>query len=179
MDKTGVFQKSSFEFPKRHASTLNTATLQSRKESVHKLTRQEEESFTHNLETYMSSVKAAYLNEKEIIDSLTLLAWYIHRFWKSLVRHIFPATKLIAETYSQLISKLPEKCHYIYDSNWFPQKLVAITEVPSEIIQKLSINHNPIEMNNFNAKNQSFTFRNIPETTNTSLEGSPIKIWIL
>ena len=70
----------------------------------------------------------------------------MHRFWKSRVGHIFPATKLTAETYPQLISKLPETLHYIYDSNWFPQNFIAITEIPSEIIQKLSINRNNIEI---------------------------------
>ena len=49
-------------------------------------------------------MKDVNLNEEEALDYLTLLSWYIHRFWKSLVRHIFPATKLIAETYPLLIS---------------------------------------------------------------------------
>ena len=98
--------------------------------------------YVHLLKTYISSVKDADLNEEEILDSLTLLSWYTHRFWKNLVRHIFTATKLIAETYTQLIPKLPETLHYIYDPNWFPHNFITITEVPSETIQKLSINHN-------------------------------------
>ena len=127
LDRTGVFRKSSFEFPKRLASTLNTAAQQSRKESVHKIARQEIECFTHLHKTYISSVKDAHLSEREILDSLTLLSWYIHRLWKSLVRHIFPAIKLITEAYPQLIRKLPEKLQYIYDPNWFPQNFTNIT----------------------------------------------------
>ena len=94
-------------------------------------------------------------------------------FWKSLVRHIFPATKLIAETYLKIINKLPETLHYIYDPNWFPQNFVNITEVPSEIIHKLSINHQNIDDRNYNAETQPFTCTNIVENTNTSLEVSP------
>ena len=90
-------------------------------------------------------------------------------FGKSLVRHIFTAIKLIAETYSQLISKLPETLHYIYDSIWFPQNFVTITKVPSEIIQKLSINHKNNEIKKYNAMNQPFTCTNVPENTNNSL----------
>ena len=58
-DRAGVFRKSSFEFLERLATTLNTATLQSRKESVHKIARQETEGLTHLLKTYISSVKEA------------------------------------------------------------------------------------------------------------------------
>ena len=146
LDRAGVFKKSSFEFLQRLASTLNTAALQSWKESVHKIARQEKEGFTHLLKTYISSVKDADLNEEKILDSLTLRSCYIHRLWNSPVRRIFPATKLIAETYTQLIPKLQETLHYIYDPNWFSQHFITITEeVPSETIQKLSINHNNIE----------------------------------
>ena len=141
----GVFRKSSFEFVKRIASTLNTAALQSQKESVHKIARQEEEGFTHIVKTYISSVKDADLNEEAILASLGLQSWYIHTFWKNLVRHIFPPTKLIAETKPELICKLPETLHYIYDPNWFPQSFVNITEVPPEVIRKLTINNNTIE----------------------------------
>ena len=59
LDRTGVFRKSAFEFIKRLASTLNTAAQQSRKESVHKIARQEKEGFTHLLKLYTSSVKDA------------------------------------------------------------------------------------------------------------------------
>ena len=110
-----LFRKSSFEVLKRPAMALNTYVLQSRKENVHKVARQEIEGFTQLLKIYTSCVKDVNLNEDEIFDSLTLLSWYIHRFWKSLVRHIFPATILIAETYKQIIMKLPRKLHYIYD----------------------------------------------------------------
>ena len=75
--------------------------------SVHKIARQEIEGFTHLQKMFISSVTDADLTEGEILDTLTLLSWYIHRFWKSLVRHIFPATKQIAETYPQIITKLP------------------------------------------------------------------------
>ena len=88
---------------------------------------------------------------------------------------IFPATKFIAETYSQLRSKLPDIQHYVYDSNWFPKNFVNITEVPSKIIQKLSINHSNIEIKNYNSQNQSFTCTKIPENSSTSLEASPIE----
>ena len=40
----------------------------------------------------------------------------------------------------------------------------------SETIQKLSINHNNIEIRNYNAETQPFFCTNIPENTNTSLE---------
>ena len=115
-DTEGIFRKSSFEFLKRLASTLNANALHSRKESGHKIARQETEGFTHLLKIYISSVTDADLNEEEIFHSLTLLAWYLHRFWKSLVRHIFPATKLIeTEIYPRIIPKLPETLYYIYD----------------------------------------------------------------
>ena len=146
LDRIGVFQKSSIKFLKRLASTLNTAAQQSRNYNVHKIARGEIQGFTYLLKTYISSVNDAELYEEGILDSLTVLTWYIHRFWKTLVRHIVPATKLLAETYPQLIPKLHETLHYLYDSNWLPQNYINITEVPSEIIQKLSINHNNIEI---------------------------------
>ena len=40
---------------------------------------------------YITSATDAELSEEDILDTLTLLTWYIHRFWKSLVRHIFTA----------------------------------------------------------------------------------------
>ena len=121
------------------------------------------EGYTQLLNTCISSVKDVELNEEEILHSLTLLSRYIHRFWKSLVRHIFPATKLKAETYAQLITNLPETVLYINDPNWFPQNFITFTELPSETIQKLSIDHNKIETKNYNAENQSFTCTDILE----------------
>ena len=70
---------------------------------------------------------------------------------------------------------MPETLHYIYDPNWFPQSFVNIPEIPSETIQKLSINHHNIEIGNYNAETQPFTCTNIPENTNTSLKVSPIE----
>ena len=131
--QNGCISKSSFEFLKRLASTVNTAALQSRKETVHKIARQEAEGFTHFLEVYISSVKDEDINEEVILDSLTLPSWYKHRFWKSLVRHIFTATKLKAETYLEILSKLPETLYYIFDPNWFPQKFLNITQVPFKL----------------------------------------------
>ena len=52
---------------------------------------------------------------------------------------------------------------------------MTITEVSSKIIQMLKINHNNIEIKNHNAENQPFTFINIQENTNISLEASPIE----
>ena len=52
---------------------------------------------------------------------------------------------------------------------------VNITEVPSEIIQKKSINYNNIEIKNYNAENEPFTCTNLRENTNTSLEASSIE----
>ena len=112
-DREGLFRKSFIEFLKRLAPALHTNASHSQKESVHKIAKQEIEGFTHFLKIYISSVADADLNEEEIFDSLALLSWYLYRFWKSLVRHIFPATKLIAETYPRIISKLPETLHYI------------------------------------------------------------------
>ena len=72
-------------------------------------------------------------------------------------------------------TKLPETLHYIYDPNFTPQNFVNITEIPSETIQKLSINHENIEIINYNAETQPFTCTNITENTNTSLEVSSIE----
>ena len=52
---------------------------------------------------------------------------------------------------------------------------VNITELPSEIIQKVSINYNNIEIEKYKAENEPFTLTNLPENTNTSLEASPIE----
>ena len=52
---------------------------------------------------------------------------------------------------------------------------MKIPEIPSEIIQKLSNNHQNIEIKNYNAETHPFTCTNIPEKTNTSLEASPIE----
>ena len=98
-----------------------------------------------------------------------LLHRFIHRFRKGLVRHNFPAAKLLAETYTQLIPKLPETLHYFYDPNWFPQNFITVTEVTSENIQKWSINHNKIEIKIYNAEDQLFTCTDIPQNTNISI----------
>ena len=66
MDRQGVFRKSSVEFLKRLTPTLNANASHSRKESVHKVARQEIEGFTNLLKTYISSVKDANLNDEEI-----------------------------------------------------------------------------------------------------------------
>ena len=50
-----------------------------------------------------------------------------------------------------------------------------IPEIPSETIQKLSLNCKNKEITNYNAETRPFTFTNIPEKTNTSLEASPIE----
>ena len=47
--------------------------------------------------------------------------------------------------------------------------------MPSETIQKLSINHHNIEIRNYNAETQRFTCTNNPENINTSLDASPIE----
>ena len=52
------------------------------------------------------------------------------------------------------MNQLPRTLQYIYDSNWFPENFLTITEVPSEIIQKLKINHKKNEIKNHNAENQ-------------------------
>ena len=173
LDRVVLFKKASFEFFKRLAPALNTNALQSRKESVHKIARQEIEGFNKLLDVYITSAKDADLPEEDLVDSLTLLSWYMHRFWKILVRHIFTATQQIAEAYPQILTKLPETLQYIYDKSWFPQNFVNITEVPSEIIQKLSVKCKNIEITNYNAETSRFTCTNIPE--NTSLEASPIE----
>ena len=80
LDRQGVFRKTSFESLERLVSTLNTNALQSRKESLNKIARQEIEGFTRLLDVYTTSVRDADLNEEEISDSLTLLSWYFHRF---------------------------------------------------------------------------------------------------
>ena len=118
-DREGLFRKSSFEFLERLASALNTNASQSRKESVHKIARHELEGFNQLLKIYLSSATDTDLCEDEILDSLALLSWYMQRFWKSLLRNIFSATKLITEAYPQIIPRLPETLHYIYDTILF------------------------------------------------------------
>ena len=149
--------------------------MQSRKESVHKIARQEIEGITRLIDAYKTSVRDADLNEEEIYDFLSLLSWYSHRLWKSLVRHIFPATKKTAKIFPQILPRLPERLHYIYDLHWMPQNFISNPEIPSEIIQKLALNHHNIEIKNYNSETQAFTCTNIPENTNTSLEVSPIE----
>ena len=109
------------------------------------------------LKIYISSVKDANLRNEET------------------KRHILPATKLVADNFLQIMPKLPETLHYIHDSDWFPQNFTNITEIPSETIQKFSINHLNIEIKNYNAETQPFTCTNVPEKTITSLEASPIE----
>ena len=112
---------------------------------------------------------------KKLLILLLFLSWYMHRFWKSLVRHIFPATKLIAEIFSQPLPKLPETLHFMHDPHWLPQNFINIPEIPSETIQKLTMNHHNVEIKNYTAKTQPFTCTNLPENTITSLEASPIE----
>ena len=136
LDRKVQFKKASFAFLKRLETSLNTNASQSRKESVHKIARQEIEGFNKLLNVYITSAKDADLSEEDLLDTLTLLSWYIHRFWKSLVRHIFTATQQISEAHPQLIPKIHETLQYIYDKNWFPQNFVNIPELPSETMQK-------------------------------------------
>ena len=72
-DREGVFRKSSFEFLKRLAPTLNVNASQSRRESVYKIARQEVEGFTHLLKIYLSYVKDADLNNEEIFYTFILV----------------------------------------------------------------------------------------------------------
>ena len=75
-----------------------------------------------------------------------------------------------------MITKLSETLSlYIYDTNLFPQNFVNITEIPSETLQKLSINLQNKIIKNYNAETQPFTCTNITENTNTSLEVSTIE----
>ena len=173
LDREVLFKKASFEFLKRLAPALNTNALQSRRESVHKIARQEVEGFNKLLEIYITSAADADLTEEDILDTLTLLTWFIHRFWKSLVRHIFTATQHIAEAYPHIIPKLPEKLQYLYDKDWFPDNFVNIPEIPSETIQKLLLNRKHIQITNYNAETHLFTCTNIPENKNAALEASP------
>ena len=71
------------------------------------------------------------------------------------------------------MARFPEASQYNYDANWLPETFITTTEVSSESIQKLSINHEQIQVQNRNAENQAFTFTNITENTNTSLGVSP------
>ena len=70
------------------------------------------------------------------------------------------------------MDQIPETLPYIFDLKWFPENFLTVTEVPSEIIQKLKIGYESIEIKSHFAKNQPFTFTNITEYTNTSLEAS-------
>ena len=75
----------------------------------------------------------------------------------------------------QILPKLLETLHYIYDPSWSPQNFVNILEIPSEMIQKLTINHHILEIKNYNAETQPITGTNIPENTNIYLEVSRIE----
>ena len=48
-------------------------------------------------------------------------------------------------------------------------------EISSETIQKLDINRQSIQIKNYNAETQPFTFTNIPENANNFLETSPLE----
>ena len=72
-------RKSSFKFLKRLATALDANAPPSRNESVQKIVRQEIEGFTQLLKKYISCVPDADLNEEEILGTLTLFSWYIHR----------------------------------------------------------------------------------------------------
>ena len=77
-DRAGAVRKLSFKFLKQ-----NTAALQSRKKtSIHKIPRHETEGFNHLIKTYKSSAQNADLSQEDILDSLSLLPWFSHRFWK-------------------------------------------------------------------------------------------------
>ena len=91
------------------------------------------------------------------------------------VRHIFTATQQISKAYPRLIPKLPETLQYIYDKNWFPQKFVNFPKIPSENIQKRSLNRKHIEIIKYNADTIPFSYTKIPENINASLEASPIE----
>ena len=84
----------------------------------------------------------------------------------------FTATQHIAEAYPHIISKLPETLHYIYDEDWFPENFINIPEISSETTHKLLLNRKHVQITNYNAETHPFTFTNIPENTNTSLEAS-------
>ena len=73
------------------------------------------------------------------------------------------------------MARFPGGSQFIYDPNWLPETFITTTGVSSEGIQKLKINHEQIQLQNHNAKNQAFTFTNIIENTNTSLEVSTIE----
>ena len=77
----------------------------------------------------------------------------LDRFWKSLVRHIFSATKITAKKYNHLIDKFPETLQNIYDPNWFPESFVTIAKVPSEIKQQLKNHHPQIQLSNHIVEN--------------------------
>ena len=92
-----------------------------------------------------------------------------------MVRHFFPATKLLADTFPQILPKRPETLKYIYDPHWFPLNFINIPVIPSGTIQKLTTNHHKIEIKSNNAETQPFTCTDISENTNASLEASPIE----
>ena len=50
-----------------------------------------------------------------------------------------------------------------------------VSQIPSETIQKLTINHQNLENKNYKAQTQPFTCTKISENTNTSMEASPIE----
>ena len=63
-DRDRIIRKSSFEFFKRLAPTLNANASHSQKESIHKVVRHEVEGSTHPLKIKICSVTDTDLNDK-------------------------------------------------------------------------------------------------------------------
>ena len=53
--------------------------------------------------------------------------------------------------------------------------MLTITEVPSEVTQKLKTDHEKVQLKKQSAENQPFVFQNITDNTNTFLETKPTK----
>ena len=125
--------------------------------------------------TYISSAKDANLPQEEILDSLAFLSWYMHRFWKNLVRHIFQATKIYSQ-HIHLINRSTTRNTTLY----LGSKLVSgiFCNYHRSTVRnytKLKIDRKISEIKNYNAKNQPFAFSNFTKKTNKSLEAPSIE----
>ena len=62
---------------------------------------------------YITCVTDADLSEEEIIDTLTLLSWYIHRFLEKSGETHLSLYATNSTKYPQIKTKLPETLQYI------------------------------------------------------------------
>ena len=104
------------------------------------MARQEIEGSNHLIKKFSSSLLNADLSNVDILKELILLPCFLHRFWKSYVRH--SATKAIAKI-PLSSSKIAQSTTIHYANSSFPENYVSTTEVPSDLIHKFIYNAEP------------------------------------